>query len=259
MRGLPDLARVCWIELRIGSYQGIFRLIKTMLASSKQCLHLLAVPLRRSHPSFLRADAWIAVAMVDLPDAIPDGMELLSKDKTLWWTMKVHAALHSSTSHSWVPLTPPPRSLGAQAANAKKMYSWNTVRKLKMDDDTHSPEESCNLYIKHDLSEDADGSFNHAHVHANALRELFTSSGFSKKVMLQQFGAFFATARDDDDEAIKIIEPSDKMLGSPVLMIVVEEMSVADGSLFKLSSQEKVSSQPLTRPDLLQRFLESHV
>ena len=197
--------------------------------------------------------------MVDLPDAIPDGMELLSKDKTLWWTMKVHAALHSSTSHSWVPLTPPPRSLGAQAANAKKMYSWNTVRKLKMDDDTHSPEESCNLYIKHDLSEDADGSFNHAHVHANALRELFTSSGFSKKVMLQQFGAFFATARDDDDEAIKIIEPSDKMLGSPVLMIVVEEMSVADGSLFKLSSQEKVSSQPLTRPDLLQRFLESHV
>ena len=162
------------------------------------------------------------------------------QDKTLWRTMRVHSSNLSTQAtrgllcHLLAP--------DAQAGNAKKMYSWNTVRKLKMDDDTHTPEESCKMYIKHDLSENPDGFFNHAHVHANALRELFTSSGFSKKVMLQQLCAFFATIRNDDDEAIRIIEPSDKMLGPPILMIAVEEMAVADGSMFKFLIEEKVSA-----------------
>ena len=124
------------------------------------------------------------------------------------------------------------------------MYSWNTVRKLKMDDDTHSPEDSCYQHVK---SEDPGGKFHHGHVHANALHEIITSSGFSKTEMPEQLGAFFATTTsDDDDEAVMMVDNNNQTLVPPISVAVEEELSLDGGSMFKFSCQEKVSDTHAT-------------
>ena len=133
------------------------------------------------------------------------------------------------------------------------MTSWNTIKVLKMGEpgiDDSDRTEAAKRFVEHFLKASQANAFdteacNPAQLFANAVREVIQLSKWGSPVIVEQIGYLLCSIdRPDGDERICICEPDDEMLGPPVLMIAIEELAVADGSLQALDKQQKVPPQP---------------
>lgn len=149
----------------------------------------------------------------------------------------------------------------------KDTPAWNTVRKLRCDDDTHDTAAECmESYIKFFLR--GEHGRRSRHLHAAAVRDVIRSSQWRPETIVEQLFRFFETSECHDDMRIEIGEPDDDMHGPPILFTVIEELAVEeDGTLYALDKKTKVHrhraptrrrchrcppAHPPTRPSLLQ-------
>lgn len=141
---------------------------------------------------------------------------------------------------------PPP----ALEVGNKDTPAWNTIRKLRCDDDVHDTAVECMAsYIALFLR--GENARRSSHVHAAAVRQIVRSSQWPAETIVEQLYLFFKTSQYDDDPRILIGEPDDDQRGPPVLFTIIEEMAVDDGTLFSLDRVAKV--QPPQRAPIHSR------
>ena len=120
------------------------------------------------------------------------------------------------------------------------MTAWNCVRRLKYDDGINTARECGRLYIHHTLADADADHHDHRALHAAALRELFTKSGWEAEEVVEQLERFLETSESEDDGRINIREDDDDMKGSPVLFHAMEAMATEQGVLRELSNTDKI-------------------
>ena len=124
------------------------------------------------------------------------------------------------------------------------MVAHAVMRKLKQDDDNHTPEEAAQLFAKYELGQATSEGFEPydiSSVMVQAACEIISGDHeWPAKMIVEQVEALVATVdKPWGDARIKLVEAPGAETRPLLLMVAVEEMAVADGKLKGLEIHEK--------------------